>query len=102
MIDLFGLRFIREQLVNILLALSRMERTMSDLDAQVNERLDGVDRAIAEEKVQSFALANEVRQLRAEIKTLKEQLAETPILTQATIARIESLASTILGIVEPA
>lgn len=99
MIDFFGLRFIREQLVNILLAFARMERNMSELDSQINARLDSVDAAIAAEKVQGAELASQITQLRSEIETLKQQLGDTPVITQAVIARIELLTRSISEIV---
>jgi septal ring factor EnvC (AmiA/AmiB activator) len=97
--DFLGLRFIRETLMSILLQLSRIERAMSELDSQVNARLDEVESAIAEEKVQFFAIAEQVKALRDEIVNLKSQLGEAPVLTTETIARIESLVGKIGDIV---
>lgn len=72
---------------------------MSELDSQINARLDSVDAAIAAEKVQGAELASQITQLRSEIETLKQQLGDTPVITQAVIARIELLTRSISEIV---
>lgn len=100
MFDFLSLRWLWNAIASIQLQLARIESTVTDINAEVNAKLDFVEAAINLETEQATLLRQTVAQLNAEIVLLRQQLGEFSPLSVETLARITGLSEKI-GLIVP-